>query len=242
MSLSSEVWLLLGVVGFYLYDSLRLANIHEVYLLKGVLGWQLKLPSNFFKFRGQCIFLPNPLTPWNPIFSSNFFDEIGSQDFIDLPSQLSNSLLVIRLLVVTLFIEMLVFLPISIYFFGMGMTTLGIVLSIYITVVILVITLFRKKIEFKLTPKKYLSLAFDCIACPPFALNVVRKLSLATPINLNLFEFVQKMLTPNRREEFFIQLHKRAEDMILASDEGSIEYQRLQELKKRLSGLLNEFQ
>ena len=104
----------------------------------------------------------------------------------------------------------------------------------------MVLVIFIKKIELKLTPKRFMSLLFDCIACPPFALNAIRKITLMLPLQINVLEFATEYLGDRRKEAFFSEAIKRLDDMMLICDEGGDHHIALSKLKDKLLGASNE--
>jgi len=242
MNLSSEAWLLFGVVGFYLYDSIKLVSGNQVFLIKGLSGWRLKLPSDYLRFQSSLVFLPNPACPWTSLYKSDLFCEKSSADSLDNILQINDALRSIKPFVVLLFIQMLVFLPICVLRYGMGLLTLVVVSSIYGTVFFMVLVIFIKKIQLKLTPKRFMSLLFDCIACPPFALNAIRKITLMLPLQINVLEFATEYLEDKRKEAFFSEAIKRLDDMMLICDEDGDQHIALSKLKDKLLGASNELQ
>ena len=68
MHISFETLLVLGILGFYLFDSAMLLYFNEFAIVKSSSAWAFACPASRWRIRGKTPYLPNPLTPGNPLF------------------------------------------------------------------------------------------------------------------------------------------------------------------------------
>ncbi len=178
--LSFEALLILGVIGFYLYDSIMLFNINELLLTKSYKGWFYRFPALELQLLRRYPLVLNPLTPSIAIFRTswpndvNFFNESKIDKF-------SQSLKPVRLIVNILFLLLLGCLPIISLTYGSGPKLLSLFLVIYLLIIVILVYVFNNRQELILSKGDFTSLALESFLCPPFALNMVRKISLNYP-------------------------------------------------------------
>ena len=61
---------------------------------------------------------------------------------------------------------------------GAGLALLAVFAAYYAAVVALLVITSRRRVALGLGTKAYWAIALDCILCPPFAVNLVRKITL----------------------------------------------------------------
>lgn len=191
MRLSFEALLVLGIFGFYVYDSAMLLYFNELTFVKSLRRWAFSCSLSRWRIGGKIPYLPNPLAPWNPLFrltwSSN--DQplhLGSGEGL---TRLIEAVRPVGYFVAVLLAEMLVGLPLVIFKFGTGVEFLITLAVIYLTIIGMLGMVYFKRDSLGLSGKAFASIVFDSIACPPFAINMVRKISLRYVVRLNPVEF-----------------------------------------------------
>lgn len=178
--LSFEILLIIGVIGFYLYDSIMLLNINELILTRSHKGWFYKFPILDFQLLRKYPLLPNPLTPDVAIFRTSWPREAQSVNEKELEC-FTQHLRPVQLIVDVLLLLLLIYLPVVSLIYGSGSKLLIIFAMIYLFIAVILKYIFDKKDELHLSKSNFASLAFESIACPPFALNMVRRISLNYP-------------------------------------------------------------
>lgn len=177
---SFESLLILGVIGFYLYDSIMLFNINELLLTKSYKGWFYKFPELGFQLLRRYPLLPNPLTPHVAIFRTSWPNDMKPLNE-NLFSKFSRSLEPVQLAVNMLLLLLLGYIPIISLAYGSGSKLLVLFLMIYLLIIAILIYVFNNKKTLLLSNGEFTSLALEAFLCPPFALNMVRKISLNYP-------------------------------------------------------------
>jgi hypothetical protein len=230
MTLSFEVLLIIGVLGFYLYDSAILLFSNELVFIESYGRWSFSFPNPRWLLRGRVLYFPNPLAPYKMIYRAAWSTndnalEIQSED---LTHKFSAPLCYLRILVIVLMILLVVVLPVVMLRLGAGVVFLVVLFLIYFTILNMLGYIFIKKVNLQLTNKAFLSLAFDSLACPPFAINMLRKISLRMQICNNPVEFSRLILKPNDFKKFAATLiDKLAEELDF---EDELDSQRSNEL------------
>jgi len=199
--LSFEVLLILGVIGFYLYDSIMLFNINELLLTKSYKGWFYSFPALGFQLLKRYPLLPNPLIPHMAIFrvswpnDAKLFDEDKFKIF-------SQSLKPVQLAVNILFMLLLIYLPMIALMYGSGPKLLIIFGITYLLISTILLYIFNNKDKLYMSNKRFVSFAFESLVCPPFALNMVRKISLNHPNLGDPIFFSESVFDINNQEIF----------------------------------------
>ena len=198
---SFEVLLVLGVFGLYCYDSLMLLNFNELIFIKSKLNWSYRFPILSFQLLRKFPFLPNLLTP-NVLLFQVFWPSSDQGLNIKELNTFIKSVLPIQIMSVLLLLLMFICLPIIAFTYGSSVKLLIIFSAIYCLIVCILIYIFNQKYKLKISNTKFLSIAFESIVCPPFALNLVRKISLNFPINVDPYIFSKKMFDEETKKSF----------------------------------------
>lgn len=179
MRLSTEALVILVALAFYLYDSLMLLASNEAVLELGFNGsWSAAFGSNRWKIGGKEPYLPNALLPhlqtYRLTWTMSVGDEIQSETDSLRPAQ---ELFRLIPFVYVSALCMFVLVPIG-FFANMGIFFLAAaIVLMYLNNLVALVILWYMRTAFNLTNSQFFSLAFECIACPPFAINLIRKLS-----------------------------------------------------------------
>jgi hypothetical protein len=198
---SFEVLLVLGVFGLYCYDSLMLLNFNELIFIRFKKKWSYKFPILSFQLLRKFLFLPNLLTPNIALFQVFWPSSDQDVNFKEFDIFIK-SLIPVQVISVMLLVLMFVCLPIVAFRYGSGINLLIVFFAIYILIISILIYLFTQKNNLKLSNTKFVSIAFESIVCPPFALNIVRKISLNYPINVDPYIFSKKMFDEPTKRSF----------------------------------------
>ncbi len=198
--LSFESWLILGVIGFYLYDSIMLLNINELLLTRSYKSWFYKFPELGFQLLRRYPLLLNPLTPHVAIFRTSWPNDIKPLNE-DKFSKFIQSLELIQLVVNILLLLLLVYLPVISLVYGSGAKLLTLFLMIYLLIAVILVYVFNNKKELLLSNGDFISIAFEAFLCPPFALNMVRKISLNYPNIGDPVSFSENVFDENSKKK-----------------------------------------
>ena len=240
MNLSFEVLLILGVLGFYLYDSAILVFSNELIFVESYGRWSVSLPSARWRLMGKLLFFPNPLKADSLIFRSawsttNYYSNPELEDM----SKLLAPMGFLRILVLLLKVLLAIVLPFVMFRLGTGVEFLMVLFLMYFTIISMLCCVYIKRTNLGLDKKAFASLAFDAIACPPFAINLLRKISLRHVLCKNPIEFAAKKLEPHSFKRFVEELDKKlSEELECEDEENSLRSIELIKYRENLLGML----
>jgi hypothetical protein len=235
--LSFESLLVPGILAFYLYDSIILLSSNELVFTRHHPAWEFGCPGDSHLLFGRRLYIPNPLTPGIPLFRV-YWLESGQRPKND--ASLEKFLATIsplRYMMVVLLSIFFVGIPAVLIYFGSSKQLLWAFGSIYIVILATLILIFAKKDALGISNRQFLALSFESMACAPFALNLLRKLTLHRSINSDPIEFAREMF---RRETFYRLLDavcERIDEQIEFTEPGGQQLTRLQSYKTRLSSM-----
>ncbi len=172
---------MLGVYIFYIYDSLMLLNINELVITRSRNNWSYKFPFLEYQLLRKYPLLPNLLLPGTAIFKTYWPGPSTKSSNVKEVNIFIKKLFPIQLIVYALLPLQLIFLPMIVYYYGSGVKLLIIFATIYFTILGALIYIFCNRDNLYISLAKFSSLAFESLACPPFALNLVRKVSINYP-------------------------------------------------------------
>jgi len=239
MHLSFESLLLLGILSFYLYDSLMLLYFNEVVFSLGLSGWGFSNPNGRWRVAGKKPYIPNLFSPFSPTFRLSWSKnkrelvEYYSEDF----DTFLNELKLVGYPIITLMYLIFICLPIALLKFGAGIQLLIIMCSIYLTIGFTSILIYRKRNSLKLTNKMYWSIVFDAFACPPFSINIVRKISLNYPLRIDAVEFGSSNLNDKKFMLFIDSIKSKLDEELESEAKNSKNALSIKQYKSILSGI-----
>lgn len=212
ISLSAEVGLMLVVLGLYLYESSVLLFCNQAVLSPvRAKGWRVQFGLKQLNIRGKELCFAQLLMPSRPLFVLTWRFEDSAPVMLSTeastkppeavapmpwrpPAVASHQILMP--IVWWLSIATFIVLPLGLFtslgdaavLFAGGM--------IYVGILVLLIVLWRYRSHFQLSNKELLSTAFEYLICPPFALNIIRRLSLKIQIEDDLEPIAHSLQSP----------------------------------------------
>jgi len=214
--------------GLFFYDSALLLYCNEGVLMpRGHTGWVVRFGSDKIQLLGKEVYIPNPLLIHRPMFRLAWNFEGAAVDAQWQPAR--NSFRVLVPLVWSMAIALFVLLPLGIFSrLGEPMLMLAVALLYGSLIASLVWTWFNRR-RLKLSPRQLAALSFECMVCSPFALNLIRHLSVCTPVEQDLEHAARRLLSPVEWEATRAALMARLDDEIAYEQQGSARLQRLQQ-------------
>lgn len=231
----AEVLLMLVAAGLYLYDSALLLHINEgVVTPKRGGGWRVRFGSSHLSFRGKELYVPSPFLPHRP----------GFRLLWDLPSRSMEARSVWKArrelfkpvvpLVWAMAFALFVLLPLGL-FSVLGDWILLLALAVlYLGSAGALLWLGTRRRQLGMSARQFGILAFELLACPPFAVNVIRRVSVEMPLDADLMSVARELQAPAdwnaTRGEFITRL----DEQIDAEDENSERIARLRDSRRKL--------
>ncbi len=230
MRLSTEALLMLVAVALYLFDSLLLLASNEAVLVRGRRGrWFARFGLDRWRLNGKEPYLSNPATPHFPLWRLRWsFDEAAGEAAararaVAVPPVLER----FRLHALLSLISIYVLVPIVLFYpVGIGYP-IAVVALLYINIVVALMRLLRLRAEFRLSPGQFAVLAFECMACPPFSVNLVRKLCMKLEIDEDFTMAAIRLLSAEALPAVEAQCLRRVDEQIDYAEEGSDRMQKL---------------
>jgi hypothetical protein len=183
----TELWLPLGAIAFHLYDATQALWHNEVLFERAGGRWRLVADSSLRRW-GRRLVLPNPFAPRRPLFrvawSIADTRPAGDNDLTSFFAALRPLGVICQLLMLLL----LALWPLC-WILGAGLAVLALFALYYLLVIAALVLVYLRRKALALSTRSWWSLAFDVLACAPFAINIVRKLSLRHGIAGNPVDF-----------------------------------------------------
>lgn len=238
MTPSFEVWLALGVVGFYLLDSAMLLYANELVYLHRAGRWSFSVAPSHWQMLGRYLYLPGPLAPeqglfrlcWSASASAPAPQQRGEglQHFLAAVDSL-------RHLMTLLWALVLVGLPATLLLFGTGAAFLLLVALAYATIVTLLWQIHRQRAVLGLNGRRFFRLAFDALACAPLALNLIRKITLQYPLAQEPIRFARERFDAATYAQLVEQLSRWIAAELECEDQESPRYRALRDYQQTLT-------
>jgi hypothetical protein len=193
---SFELLLPLGAIGLYLFDTTLLLYSNELLLVRRGRGWDF-VASSALVLAGRRICFVNPLLPGTPQFRVQWSDRDPRREQEDHPGleRFFRALRPVQYLVGGLLVILLL-LPLELFFFGTGVELLIVMAAFYLVILVTLGYVFSRRGDLRLSGKAFAALCFDCLACAPFAINLVRKLSMRRGLAGNPVTFARQTFDP----------------------------------------------
>jgi len=197
--------LVAGAIALWVYDASLLLFRDEVVFLHGRRGWRASL-GNGFSLGGRDLAL---WTPGTPVFRAGWSDA-GRRPGPRAPMRVVLRALrplqwAGRVLAVLLFVG----LPAGLFLAVGHAWMLGLVGALYGIALACIAWAWRCRRVFGLDRKGFATLAFDVIACPPFAINVAMKITLRLGLPAAPEVFARRVLAPDACAALLRDAHAR---------------------------------
>jgi hypothetical protein len=183
MMMGTEGALMLLALVLYIFDSTLLLG-SDAWVLEARRGgrWRARFGMQGWKLAGKEPLLPNPLTPWRALRRVQWRFEEGlaplqaqpQPEGITPPAALQFSAALLLLLIFGA-------LPMTLFAYPLLLLKVAVAAAIYAACAFTALLMWRARRQLSLQAADCAKLALECIACPPFAINIVRKLSLRSP-------------------------------------------------------------
>jgi hypothetical protein len=210
MTLHDGLLLLAGVVALYLYDSAVLLYHNEIVLLSRRNGCRVSGGSTF-ELRGRHVFLPNPLCPHRPLFRLNW-PEYGEFDGNTQSVQSRRVIVALSVIVPWMLLLLVLFaisLPYALFVMQTAQALLVWIAAVYAVIILILLHVYRHRKALNLSGRAVAAIALDALLCAPFALNIVRKISLRQRFDGDLRVVAATRLSPQAVNDLAGILHER---------------------------------
>lgn len=226
--------MILGLLGFYFVDSAILLYSNElVYIYKNK-EWDFS--ESYVNFSRRNLYIPKPWQAGCPLFrihwsvTSTSADEEDAESLQCFLSQLND----LRRYIAALIYLQLIGLPFALLTLGTGIGFLLIVVSVYITIIATLVKVYRHRVELGVTKITVAKIAFESLACAPYAINIVRKLSLGRKISGDPIKFAGQEFDKLTFKKLSYIVCAKIDELLYFEDDSSSRYSELFKYKNRI--------
>lgn len=226
----------MGVVGFYLFDSMMLLYVNELVFSETNGKWTFSFPKPHWQMLKKYLYLPNPFTPDRPLFRV-FWSVSVVDGYLQDQEALRHFLYAVkrlRYLTYSLLALQFVGLPVVLFSLGANLGLLVLFGAIYINIAALSIQIYPQREQLGLSGKMLAKLAFDSLVCPPLALNILRKISLQYRFVGDPVGFAHQSFDTETFNQLIKSLCQQVDKAMQFEDEGSPKYANLKNYRNRI--------
>lgn len=236
--MSFELLLPIGAIAFYLIDSAALLYGNEFIFTLCSGHWTWSAGSELI-LRGRRLYLPNPLTPQRLVIRTAWSEQQldGKPEGVADIAALEQTLRPLATLAQLLLLLVLIVLPVVITLLGTGVALLTVFGLCYLSVLVMIGLLYRRRAHLGLASRQLLGLALDAVLCPPFAINLVRKISLRRRFVRDPVVFARENFQPAQSSSLVDFICKRLELDMGALDHAEAQWIQLNAYRERLMSL-----
>ncbi len=240
---SAEAWLMLLAAALYLVDSFWLLAGNEAVLFRGWRGrWQAGFGAMRWRLAGREPYLPNPFMPHRPQFRLAWrIDGAEPRGHAAPPLFVPPELARFAPFVCAAGLALFGLLPLALFAkLGNGFTLAAIVLLYTINIAAL-LQLWWLRGALRLSKAQVSQLVFECLVCPPFAVNLVRRLCMKLRHDEDFVTAATRVMRPADLDAAHAECLMRVDEQIENEPEASTRLPLLQAARRRfLSNEANE--
>ncbi|HEY4367718.1 MAG TPA: hypothetical protein VGN07_10845 [Steroidobacteraceae bacterium] len=233
---SFEILLPLGAIAFYLFDSAALLSTRELLFERQRKRWQV-LGGSDFLLLGRRPVLPNPLTPYRSIFLISWHDDVNAAESSTATiDAFTRALRPIQWIVSLLLALLLVAIPMASLLYGAAESLLVLFAVFYLLMLVALAIVVRRRKVLSLSGKECFALAMHILLCAPFAVNLVRRLSLRWKLPATPLQFANSNFDASARSKTIELIKSRVDQTLQTLDPETPRAVRLIEFRQRLEG------
>jgi hypothetical protein len=212
-----EVLLPLGALAFYCYDCAVLLYGNEILFLEARGRWRFDGGSERLLLRRH-LAVPAFLQPWTGVYRL-WWREAAPGPTDDAaaaapPPPATAGLLPVQLICTAQLIILVPILPAVSLGYGAGRALLAVFALYYLLIVLALVLLCWRRRVLQLSVRGCALLALDALACAPFAINLVRRVTLQRSLVTDALPFGQAALQGQERQRLVDLLAQRQRDAL----------------------------
>ncbi|QNP48495.1 hypothetical protein [Diaphorobacter aerolatus] len=219
-----EAQIVVAICAFYLYDACITARVNEGLLLRGWRGWRCRLGVQGLEARRKFLLWPALMRPHLPVYRLNWQNTDLAMNrhpkAVEAMQADATTYRAFRVPIYLLALALLVILPVTLLGHMGDVARLCAVLLVYLFTACLSVMTWRYGSRHDELRAQARSLSLQVLLCPPFALNVVRKLSLLHVFACSLPEAAMRVLPREDWQATALALHTQIADEIEAEEPG----------------------
>lgn len=237
MPFSTEAALMGVAVALYLHDTVLMLSGNEAVLSRGWGGrWHAGFGAHRWRLNGKEPCLPNPFLPHRALFRLTWHwtgQPIAREalQIVEPPGGLACLAGPVYLTAFGLF----VLLPIGLFSRWGWPVTAAAIVTVYAAIVANLSMLFVLRHRLQLPPGVFARIAFECLACPPFAINLVRKVCAARGVDEDFTAAARRLLPPEELAMANDECLLRIDEQIDFEPDDSVRMASLQQGRARFA-------
>ena len=202
-TVSTEAWLTAAITALYLKDCVRLLQPDEAMLQRGRQGhWSASFGARGFRLAQREPLLLNPFLPHRPAWLLRWRTDVPSSiaaTHAMTPTGGPDASIPSPLLVLNVWLSWaLLFVVIPVGLNGRGSST-GVLVALallYVNIAAGLLLVWRAHAELGLNKRSVCLLSLECLACPPYAVNLVRRVSGMRTVSEDFIGAASRLLRP----------------------------------------------
>lgn len=225
--LGEELILVLAIVGLYLYDSVLMLAVDEGVLVQAqgseAGGWRAGFGAQNYRIAGREPYVPSPLAPHLRLYKLRWSATTEGMPDAQFNASLDDDVhfVWLRWCILAMAVALFLLLPLGLLTrVGLEVAAAGLVVF-YAGSLAAVWHIHRNLEAFGVSNAVFVTIAVQCVACPPFGLNIVRKLCAATEPSANLIATAALLLSTEEMEKMRRQCRSRLDEWIELGEEGT---------------------
>ena len=181
--MSYELGLFALAVFLYLYDSSLLLYSNEAVLTWDGSRWAARTGLHGFLLAGRTLCVLNPFAPHLPAYRLSWDLHGSKTDYPETWTEQNRGLEILAPTTLGAALALFVLLPLGMFTALGAFAVIPALVLLYGSIVVSLFQVRHREILIRQDRKHFLALAFECLACPPFGVNMVRRATLAYRIS-----------------------------------------------------------
>ena len=222
-----------AIAALYLKDCFLLLGHDEAVLVRGWRGrWRAGFGLRDWQLRRREPYLCHPFKPWEPVLRLHWDAAAAPAAPPAAPAAFGAEP---RLGPWVTLVWLILFVALPAAFFGhLGLpAVLAVLAGLYATIAIALVRVWRARSAFGLSRSEFSVLAFEVLACAPYAANLVRRLSLHRAVDENLLAAAPRLLDAPALAAMHAGVAARIDDELDVVEEGSARARALRAARPR---------
>lgn len=244
MNFSFEYGLCLGLVGLYLFDSAKLISYNQLFLVCGLRSqFSSDLPPKHHQILKKYVYFTRPLHGASLVFLMQWklqkyvLTTTSATLKYDLETikNIQKNLRKLQISSGLVWLLTLIIFPFLFIIQQNSIFVLILLMCIYTINLIHILLIYLQRNTLQITKIQCLHYLIDALFCPPFALNLLKKICLNYKIKSDAITLAIQLLSKNEFQHFAIQLISEIEQLkISETDIYSSHFIHLQQLQDHL--------
>lgn len=229
MMFTPEWQLLALALGLHLQDAILLLYANEGILACSLAGtWSLRLGSPQARLFGRELLLPHLLLVHRPLYRLQWNFEQAPRGDIAAWQPRTELLRPVGFVVMAIGVVQFLVFPLVLLVYLTDLALLLTIGGLYLCILLGLVLVGRSREALGMSQRQYWGLCFECVICPPIAVNLVRKVSLTMSRACDLTQVAQVCLANDAWARARALLGERLQTELTFLEEGSAPYQAMQ--------------